>query len=58
MTDDDLIRAMLDPDRAIGRLAKLIYDKRHANDLPAVREPRHCAECFEGCDKCNWGKRA
>lgn len=49
MTDDQLIAAMFEnPDTA--RIAKRIYDQRHAGDQRPM-EPRHCAECFEGCPK-------
>ncbi len=51
MSDDELIAAMLGPDLAFAYLAKQIYDRRHAND-PQPKEPAHCAECFEGCPKC------
>jgi hypothetical protein len=50
-TDDELIRAMFGHDRAVATLAKRIYDRRHADD-PKPAEPAHCAECFEGCPKC------
>ncbi len=51
MSDDELIAAMLGPDLAFAYLAKQIYDRRHAND-PQPKEPAHCADCFEGCPKC------
>jgi hypothetical protein len=51
MTDDELILAMFDRDPAIARIAKRMYDAKHAGD-PVPREPAHCDECFEGCPKC------
>ncbi len=51
VTDDELIHAMFDRDPAIARIAKQLYDERHAGD-PKLPEPPHCDECFEGCPKC------
>ncbi len=51
MTDDELIEAMFGRDTALAQIAVRIYEQRHAND-PPVKEPPHCSECFEGCDKC------
>lgn len=54
MTDDELVKAMFDPDPAIGAIAKQIYDRKHAGDAQPS-EPMHCPECFEGCPKCQSG---
>ena len=51
LSDDDLIAAMLHPDRAIGVKARAIFDQRHADEV-GPKEPPHCSECFEGCAKC------
>jgi hypothetical protein len=51
LTDDELIAAMLGRDTGIARIAKRIYDARHAGDF-LLPEPLHCDECFEGCPKC------
>jgi hypothetical protein len=53
LTDDELIGAMFAHDPAVARIAKRIFDKRHAGE--SVREPAHCDECFEGCPKCQPG---
>ena len=50
--EPDLFRAMFHPDPAIGRRAKELWDRAHAND-PQPKEPPHCDECFEGCPKCD-----
>ena len=49
--DDELVTLMFGTDRDLARMAKAAFDERHAAD-PAVSEPAHCAECFEGCAKC------
>ena len=51
LTDDELIQAMFHRDTAIALMAKRLYDERHADDRQP-KEPAHCAECFEGCPKC------
>ena len=51
MNDDELIAVMVGEDDALARIAKRIFDERHAGD-PEPAEPPHCAECFEGCPKC------
>jgi len=53
--DEGLIAAMFGRDPVIARLAKQIYDRRHASD-PPVKEPAHCDLCFEGCPKCQPGR--
>ena len=50
-TDDQLLNLMFAADPAVARIAKRIFDERHAGD-PPPREPAHCAQCFEGCPKC------
>ena len=54
VTDVELIEAMLGTDTAIARIAKRIYDERHVADSQP-KDPAHCAECFEGCPKCQGG---
>lgn len=51
MTDDDLIGLMLGPDDWLAHRARELYSERHRAD-PPVAEPAHCAECFEGCPRC------
>jgi hypothetical protein len=51
VTDDDLIHAILGPDPAIARIAKVLFTERHRRD-PMPPEPPHCSECFEGCPRC------
>jgi hypothetical protein len=51
LTDDELIDVMLGPEPELAKLALRAFEMRHYGD-PVPNEPAHCAECFEGCAKC------
>lgn len=52
MSDDEMLaRALISDDPALRDLARIMLAKRDAG-LPRISEPPHCAECFEGCPKC------
>jgi hypothetical protein len=51
MTDEQLIEAMLGDDLGVALAARAFYHRRHSSD-PQPKELPHCAECFEGCPKC------
>lgn len=34
------------------------FMRRHADEEERLKklEPPHCEHCFEGCERCNWGR--